>query len=491
MEMIVPVELGLAYTYSSSVSIYANWDSGTAYSKGQIVHDALADGGDGQDYQAQAYIEAGGDRPKDSSVKYWKVLGSTASDALSYVSTAALSEYDTWTNGNPVPKGLIQVDLADRNDYVATVALTGGQNTIRPSVAVLSDDEDVAARWVKVGTANAFRMFDGRSDSRTRADSELSCTALAHGLCDRIEFFGLRQVKDIDVTVVAGEKFANPSFASPVMAGWEGTWSKSAGQIAISSGNNASILMPVVVGRSYRFAVTFSSNTGTVTARTESPSGTLIDTASSSASSGTVNCDFTATMTVQRMKITLSSGGANITAVSLKETGFTTENLSADQEYTEGGEYKTIAKLSHEPIDSPEYTITLASEYEKTEIGCGLVSCGPAEELAENEMEVTLRAPDYSLTKFDEDYGIATLQQRGYSRSVSVSLAFLDGDAAYAFHRLTRIRAIPVFFDLNNDDGLDPDDGVMVFGIAQQPTRSVTKIKGLDRIRLEITGLVE
>jgi hypothetical protein len=488
MEMIVPIPLALTYTYSSSVSVYDNWDSGTDYNKGQIVHDAIADGGDGQDYQAQAYISAGGSRPSASSVKYWAVAGITASDALSYQSDADLSEYDTWTSGAAVPKGLVQVDLADRSDYIATVALTTGENIIRPSVAVLSDDADIAARWVKVGTANAFRMFDGLSNTRTRADSTLTCTALAHGLADRVCFVGLREVKDVDVTVVAGEKFANPSFDSPVMTGWEGTWTKAAGSISITTGNTASLLMSVVPGRNYRFAVTFSSNTGTVTALTESPAGTLIESANSSASSGTVNCDFEATMTIQRMEIALSGGGATITAVSLKETGFTTENLSADQEYTEGGEYKSIVSLSHEPLDSPQYTITLASEYQKTEIGCGLVVCGVAEGLAVSEADVTHRSTDYSRVEFDEEFGTPSLLQRGYSRTLSVAMRFPEGYGAYAFNRLMRVRALPCFWDLNEGNG---DDGLLVHGIAQQPTRTISGFTGVDQIRLELTGLVE
>jgi hypothetical protein len=487
MELIVPNPLNLAYTYSTSVSAYAAWASGSDYSKGQRVHDPLSAGGDGHDYEAQAYLSNSTTRPSASSNKDWADVGLSGSDALSYESDADLSEYSTWTSGQAVSKGKIQVDLADQNDYIATVAITTGDNTTRPSVAVLSDDTDLAARWVRIGTANAFRLFDGRALSRTRADSSLSYIALATGLCDRVGFAGLRNIKSVSVTVNAGEKFPNPSFVSALLAGWEGTISYSSGQI---SSGDAKYLMPFVVGKTYAVTATFESNSGTANLFAKTPDlVTIVDSDTSTDASGTLSLSFTATARQHYIQFTASIGTITVTAVSAKQASYTQEIKTADLEYTAGGEYKRVCKLTHTAVDSPEYDVVLASEYDKEEIQVGLMVAGVAEDLGITHADVNDATDDYSRIVFDEDYGTAELLERGYSRRLSLTLQVEATNGAFAHHRLRSVRATPCFWDFNDSGGTD--DGLIVHGLAQRPERVVTGIYGLDTIRLELKGLVE
>lgn len=487
MEMIVPKPLTLAYTYNSTVSAYPNWVSGSSYSKRQRVHDPLSAGGDGRDYEAQAYLSNSTTRPSASSNKDWDGVGLSGSDALSYESDAELSEYETWTSGQAVSKGKIQIDLADQNDYIATVAITGGSNTTRPSVAVLSDDTDLAARWVKIGTSNAFRMFDGESLTRTRADSSLSCTALADGLCDRVGFAGLINIKSVSVTVNAAEKFPNPSFTSNLLAGWDGTISYSSGQI---SSADCKYLMSFVPGVDYTVTATFSGNSGTASLFAKTPDlATTVDSDTSASASGTLTLSFTATSRQHYIQATASTGTVTLTAVSAQQAGYVQEIKTADLEYSAGGQYQRTCLLSHTAVDSPEYDVVLASEFGKEEIQIGLMVSGAAENLGVTHADILDATDDYSRIVFDEDYGTAELLERGYSRRLSLTLQIMGANGAYAHHRLRAVRATPCFWDFN-DAGLN-DDGLIVHGLAQRPERTVSGIPYIDTIRLELKGLVE
>jgi hypothetical protein len=483
MELIIPNTLFLNYTYNTSVSAYPNWVSGSNYYKGQRVHDSVA----GFDYEAQAYLSNSTTRPSESSNKDWELVGFSGSDALSYDSTASLSEYETWTSGTAVSKGKIQVDLSDRNDYIATVAIASGSNTIKPSVAVLSDDEETAARWVRIGTANAFRMFDGDSLSKTRADSSLTCTARGAGEFDRLCFVGLLNIKTVAVTVNAGEKFLNPSFVSPSLIGWEGTISYSSGEI---SSANAQYLMSFVVGKTYAVSIEFKNNTGTATLKVMSSDLiTTIESNSSTNASGTLALSFTATMRQAYVVFSGSAGSIAVTEVSAKQSGFTEANLSTDLEYSEGNEYKRVCKLIHTAVDSPVYEITLESEYGGEEIQVGLCIGGKANNLGTSLVEATDATDDYSRIVFNEDYGTAELLQRGFSRRVSVTLGDFQSSGAYANHILRKIRATPCFWDLNNYS--DSDEGLMLHGLAERPSRTTNGLGWLDTIQIEIKGLVE
>jgi hypothetical protein len=57
---------------------------------------------------------------------------------INYTSDIALSLYDEWSSGTAITAGAIYYDPSDHNDYVALVDITSGDNTVRPSYAVLS-----------------------------------------------------------------------------------------------------------------------------------------------------------------------------------------------------------------------------------------------------------------------------------------------------------------------------------------------------------------
>lgn len=487
MEMIVPVPLQLDYDYTAALSVYPTWNSSTAYPKYSRVRDTA----DGRDYEAQYYFSPGGTRPSEYIWWGWENIGVSGNDNFEAETSAEYTNYATWTYGNGVSKGEVQMDLADRNDYVANVAISSGSNTTRPSTAVLSDDPTLSGYWTLVGTSNAFRMFDGSVLTKTSADSALTCTASAVGLCDRITFTGLSNVKTVDVTVNAGEKLPNPSFTSSSMSGWSGyLFTKNSGSVSLSTTGQINALQDMIPGRNYTLSATFNSNTGQfyISHRAPDWSSKISETVTTNAS-GTVSFTFTATMNVELMVFSASTGSVVITDVSLKESGFTQENLSTDLEYTEGSQYKSVCKLTHTAVDSPQYIITLESEYLGNEILCGLAAAGTAIELGCVEINVTDTTDDYSLIKFDETYGTATLVQRGFSRVLSLRLLFLSGTSAYAHHRLRNVRAIPCFWDLNGV-GMD-DDGLKLLGIAHRPQRNVTGINGTETIRLELKGLTE
>lgn len=487
MELIEPKPLSLAYTYASSPSLYPAWTSGADYSKGQRVHDPISAGGDGRDYEAQAYLENKTTRPSDDSAKNWLVIGTSKSDVLEYQTDTDLSEYEWWSSATSVSKGKVQFDFSDQSDYVATTDLTAVENVIRPSVAVLSDDEDIRKRWVRVGTANAFRMFDGEALTRTRADTSLTCTAKAAGLCDRVGLSGLRNIRYVTLTVNAGEKFPNPSFVSSLLTGWEGSFTYSSGRITSS---DARYLMDFVVGKSYVLTATYSGNTGTAYLRARLPDlATTNATTSSTASAGTLSLTFTATSRQHYIQITAPAAAISITEVSAKQSGYTQEIKTADLKYSSGSEYKRVCRLAHTAVDSPEYQLTIECEYLKEEIQIGLMASGPAENLGATHVNVQDASDDYSRIVFDETYGTGNFLKRGYSRRLSVVLQIPEESGAFAHQRLRAVRATPCFWDLNN--GGTDDDGLLLHGIAQRPQRTISGMPGRDVIRLELKGLVE
>jgi hypothetical protein len=77
-----------------------------------------------------------------------------------YTTNVRLTNYDTWTTGQAVSEGAIQYDPGDNRDYYAPLAISSGDNSIRPSLAVLSSTESIAARWSVVSNANAWAPFD-------------------------------------------------------------------------------------------------------------------------------------------------------------------------------------------------------------------------------------------------------------------------------------------------------------------------------------------
>jgi hypothetical protein len=203
--------------------------------------------------------------------------------------------------------------------------------------------------------------------------------------------------------------------------------------------------------------------------------------------------DFTFTATGRQHRVLLENSDYSTPIdyydVRIKQNGFSTENLSADLEYSAGSEYQRVCKLTHTLVDTPEYDVTLESEYDKEEIQVGLMLAGTAEGLASSHVDISDATDDYSRIQFDETYGTAELLQRGFSRILSVTLQVDGTDGAYVHHRLRSVRATPVLWDFNNF--ADADDGLIVHGLAQRPERRVSGHVGLDTIRMQVKGMVE
>jgi hypothetical protein len=493
MKLTEPVPLGLTFEWSSSVSAYVNW-SDRDYQKGERVHDPISAGGDGLDYEATSYVESGSGRPSTDD-KNWRQIGYSGGTNASFDTDAELTEYDTWTASSAVFKGAIQFDAgaSPPADYVANEAIASGNNTIRPSVAVNHDTDSIRARWTRVGTANAFRMFDGTVLNRTRADTSITCIAVGNGLCDTVALLGLKDVSDVDVTVTAGEKIDNYAFTSTYLP-WVGSFTHdtSNAQLDISTSDIYYPDMSLVPGRDYRLEINFTANTGTIRARILNADGTsTLHTASSSASSDTdFLLDFTATTKVCRIYLDTTSGTATLNSVSLKERGFISENLTASLEYGSTGRYRSVWKDSHQPVDTPQYSVTIASEYDRQEIQVGLMVAGTEETFGPVEQGLRDTTEDYSKVDFDETYGFGDFVKRGYSRLINATLPLRgDYDVDYVMQRIRDVRATPVLVEFN--DGSMAFNNLICHGVFMRPEARVTGLPMLDGIQVEFMGLVE
>ena len=113
------------------------------------------------------------------------------------ITGAAVSDYPTWSSGGTIGAGEIVYDAWDLSDYEAISEIT--TNDTRPSVAVESADTAVARRWKRRGIANAHRMFDGQTATRTRGDHEANLVAgfTTNGNVDTVTLYALRGVASV------------------------------------------------------------------------------------------------------------------------------------------------------------------------------------------------------------------------------------------------------------------------------------------------------
>ena len=104
---------------------------------------------------------------------FWAPIGLSATDtAATYESNVLDSNYPTWATGVAVTAGAKRYDPINNHDYIAAIAVASGDNTTAPSVAVVSTDEAIAARWVDAGAANSWAPFDNLTDTYMRGLSD-------------------------------------------------------------------------------------------------------------------------------------------------------------------------------------------------------------------------------------------------------------------------------------------------------------------------------
>jgi len=226
MEVIVPLEISLAYTGSSPVYIYSAWATSQAYVVGDIRRYQIS--GVYRDFRCKVAHTSSTANAPDKMVTtatptgwwiftqttyttqaYWEDRGPSAtSGGYTYTTNVRPSNYPTWTTGAAVSLNAAVYDPGNNHDYLATVAVSAGDNTIRPSEAVKSSDETIAARWLDLGAANAWAAIDYLGNTYTQgyeSDGDLcnptfTVTCACETAVDRVAFAGLVNVKTVAIT---------------------------------------------------------------------------------------------------------------------------------------------------------------------------------------------------------------------------------------------------------------------------------------------------
>ncbi len=196
MEIVVPLPVTLNFTYSSAAYTHDAWLAGTSYSAGavrrhevssynvrdylcKVAHSSTTSNAPGTNLSTPsslrgwAYVRAKlagkSTLTSTSSGGHWTDLGpaSFTSASATYRTNVRLTDYPEWTTGS-IGLNEARYDPADNMDYLANVAISSGDNTLRPSQCIMSPDETIAARWSVLGAANAFACLDHQIDTTTK-----------------------------------------------------------------------------------------------------------------------------------------------------------------------------------------------------------------------------------------------------------------------------------------------------------------------------------
>ncbi len=138
MKIIPPIGLSVASIGTEPVYVHEEWVTDTDYNRYDIVRREL--GGIWYSFMARSTFYEFKLGPTDTrTTELWEFLGeSPMVGGINYLSDIALSLHDEWSSGTAITAGAIYYDPSDHNDYVALVDITSGDNTVRPSYAVLS-----------------------------------------------------------------------------------------------------------------------------------------------------------------------------------------------------------------------------------------------------------------------------------------------------------------------------------------------------------------
>ena len=208
MELIYPLPLALSYTGSSPTYVYVAWATSTAYAVNDIRRYQV--NSEWRDYRClRSHVSTSYWFP--TNPYYWADLGpASTTGGYTYLTNVRLSNASTWTSGAAVNAGAAVFDSADNRDYQSTIAISAGDNTIRPSEAIRSSTAAVAARWICIGAANAWAPFDHIINSYLHGidtnGAQVSpaftvTTSQRSGYIDRVAFDGLHWVSGVTVEV--------------------------------------------------------------------------------------------------------------------------------------------------------------------------------------------------------------------------------------------------------------------------------------------------
>lgn len=227
MEAIIPRPIALAYTGSSPTYLYAAWATSTAYAINAVVRYQV--GGIYYDYRCKYAHTSSTYLTPAAYTYYWtKLTVSATTGGYTYTTNVRLSNSPTWTSGAAVALNASYFDTANNHDYVAAVVIAAGDNTIRPSEAILSATETIAARWVDLGVSNAWSALDyisnsyleGRDSSAVIVDPVFTVTVdTTLSVIDRLFFAGCVNIKTITCKIYLAGSLSQTVTKSLVIAG--------------------------------------------------------------------------------------------------------------------------------------------------------------------------------------------------------------------------------------------------------------------------------
>lgn len=210
MLIIRPHPASLARTGSSPTYVYSAWTSSGSpyYALDAVVRYQVSSVW--YDYRCRRGHTASSSR-SPTNTYYWTKIGvASTTGGYTYTTNVRLSAASAWANGAAITAGQVVFDDADQSDYIATIAISAGDNTLRPSEAIRSATATVAARWVCLGKANAWAWSDTEINSRLEgydASNNLILPAftidagvLAYAV-DRICFSGFLHVESLTAKV--------------------------------------------------------------------------------------------------------------------------------------------------------------------------------------------------------------------------------------------------------------------------------------------------
>jgi hypothetical protein len=162
------------------------------------------------DYRCKKGHTASSTRTPTNTYYWERISVASTTGGYTYTTNVRESGASAWASGASVSAGQAVYDSADRSDYVASVAVSAGDNTIRPSEAVLSSTTSVASRWVRIGNANAWAWNDYEISSRLEGYNSsnvlvnpaftIDCGILSYAV-NAICFSGMLNVQDVEVKI--------------------------------------------------------------------------------------------------------------------------------------------------------------------------------------------------------------------------------------------------------------------------------------------------
>lgn len=219
MQIIEPVEIDLAFTGTSSDYVYPTvWASGVTYVKNTIIR--YVTGGVSRDYRCLYTHTSVSYSYPPNWYWYWTDLGlSATTGGYTYTTNVRLSANTTWAASVALAADVVRYDPANNHDYQTVIALASGDNTLRPSEAVLSATEAVAARWIDLGAANAWAALDQQNNTYLKgyddngailAELTTSINVATSAVADAICFDGLYNCDLLTITPTLGGVAGTP-----------------------------------------------------------------------------------------------------------------------------------------------------------------------------------------------------------------------------------------------------------------------------------------